>query len=124
MNFKTDINKEILRLSAPNIVSNITVPLLGMVDLAMMGHLDNPVYIGAIALGGIIFNVIYHSFAFLRMGSSGFTAQAYGAKKNKDISLVLIRSLLVAGGLALILLLLQYPIQWVAFRLLDGSEEI
>ncbi|RLD34764.1 MAG: MATE family efflux transporter [Bacteroidetes bacterium] len=118
------MNKEIFRLSVPNIVSNITVPLLGMVDLAMMGHLDNPVYIGAIALGGIIFNVIYHSFAFLRMGSSGFTAQAYGAKNNKDISLVLIRSLLVAGGLALILLLLQYPIQWVAFHLLDGSEEV
>ena len=90
----------------------------------MMGHLDNPVYIGAIALGGIIFNIIYHSFAFLRMGSSGFTAQAYGAGSNRDITLVLIRSLLVAAGLALLLLLLQYPIQWVAFLLLDGSEEV
>ena len=108
----------------PNIVSNITVPLLGMVDLAMMGHLDDPVYIGAIALGGIIFNIIYHSFAFLRMGSSGFTAQAFGAKNDRDVSLVLIRSLLVAAGLAVLLLLLQYPIQWVAFRLLDGSEEV
>ncbi len=124
MNFKADINKEILRLSVPNIVSNITVPLLGMVDLAMMGHLDDPVYIGAIALGGIIFNIIYHSFAFLRMGSSGFTAQAFGAKNDRDVSLVLIRSLLVAAGLAVLLLLLQYPIQWVAFRLLDGSEEV
>ncbi len=95
-----------------------------MVDLAMMGHLDDPIYIGAIALGGIIFNIIYHSFAFLRMGSSGFTAQAYGAKNDRDISLVLTRSLLVAAGLALLLLLLQYPIQWVAFRLLDGSEEV
>jgi MATE family multidrug resistance protein len=108
----------------PNIVSNITVPLLGMVDLAMMGHLDDPVYIGAIALGGIIFNIIYHSFAFLRMGSSGFTAQAFGAKNDRDVSLVLIRSLLVAAGLAVLLLLLQYPIQWLAFRLLDGSEEV
>lgn len=124
MNFKADINKEILRLSVPNIVSNITVPLLGMVDLAMMGHLDDPVYIGAIALGGIIFNIIYHSFAFLRMGSSGFTAQAFGAKNDRDVSLVLIRSLLVAAGLAVLLLLLQYPIQWLAFRLLDGSEEV
>lgn len=118
------LHKEILRLSIPNIVSNITVPLLGLVDLAMMGHLDDPVYIGAIALGGVIFNIIYSSFAFLRMGSSGFTAQAFGAKNNRDISLVLIRSLIVAAGLAMLLLILQYPIQWIGFNMLDGSEEV
>lgn len=118
------INREILRLSIPNVVSNITVPLLGLVDLAMMGHLDNPVYIGAIALGGVIFSIIYHSFAFLRMGSSGFTAQAYGAKNDTEISLVLIRSLIVAAGLAVMLILLQYPIQWIGFTMLDGSEEV
>lgn len=118
------INKEILRLSIPNVVTNITVPLLGLVDLAMMGHLDNPVYIGAIALGGVIFNIIYHSFAFLRMGSSGFTAQAYGAKNTKAVSLVLIRSLIVGLSMAFLLILLQYPIQWIGFNLLDGSEEV
>jgi MATE family multidrug resistance protein len=118
------INKEILRLSVPNVVSNITVPLLGLVDLAMMGHLDNPVYIGAIAIGGVIFNIIYHSFAFLRMGSSGFTSQAFGANNSREISLVLIRSLIVAAGLATLLILLQYPIQWVGFNMLDGSEEV
>lgn len=123
MAFK-NINKEILRLSIPNVVSNITVPLLGLVDLAMMGHLDDPVYIGAIALGGVIFNIIYHSFAFLRMGSSGFTAQAFGADNSKEVSLVLIRSLIVAAGLAILLILLQYPIQWAGFSMLDGSEEV
>ena len=120
----TKINKEILRLSIPNIVSNITVPMLGLVDFAMMGHLNDPVYIGAIALGGVIFNIIYNSFAFLRMGSSGFTAQAFGANNNKDVSLVLIRSLIVAVGLATLLILLQYPIQWLGFNMLDGSEEV
>lgn len=119
-----NIDKEILRLSVPNIVSNITVPLLGLVDLAMMGHLDDPVYIGAIALGGVIFNIIYHSFAFLRMGSSGFTSQAYGAKNSRDVSLILIRSLIVAAGFATLLILLQYPIQWIGFNMLDGSEEV
>lgn len=118
------MNRQILRLSIPNIVSNITVPLLGLVDLAMMGHLDNPVYIGAIALGTTIFNVIYSSFAFLRMGTTGFTAQAFGAKIKKEITLVLFRALIVALLLAILLIAFQYPIQWVSFKILDGSEEV
>ncbi|RLD74871.1 MAG: MATE family efflux transporter, partial [Bacteroidetes bacterium] len=69
------MNREILRLAIPNIISNITVPLLGMVDLAIMGHLDSEKYLGAIALAGMIFNFIYWSFTFLWMGTSGFMAQ-------------------------------------------------
>ena len=118
------INKDILKLAIPNIVTNITVPLLGLVDLALMGQLNDPIFIGAIAIGAIIFNVIYSSFNFLRMGSTGLTAQAWGAKKKDEVSLVLIRSLLVAMGLAASLLLLQYPIQWVSFLILDGSNEV
>ncbi len=118
------INKSILNLAIPNIVTNITVPLLGLVDLALMGQLKDPIFIGAIALGSIIFNVVYASFNFLRMGSTGFTAQAYGAKQDDEVSLVLIRSLLVALGLAATLIILQYPIQWVSFKILDGSEEV
>lgn len=118
------LNRQILRLSVPNIVSNITVPLLGMVDLAMMGHLDDPVYIGAIALGSAIFNLIYLSFGFLRMGTTGFTAQAFGGNLKEEITLILYRSLLVALILATILIVLQYPIQWIAFKLLDGSNEV
>lgn len=118
------INKSILNLAIPNIVTNITVPLLGLVDLALMGHLNDPVYIGAIALGSIIFNVIYASFNFLRMGSTGLAAQALGAGKKDEVTLVLIRSLLVALGLAASLILLQYPIQWISFLILDGSNEV
>ena len=118
------MNRQILRLSIPNIITNITVPLLGLVDLAMMGHLGNPIFIGAIALGSTVFNIIYSSFAFLRMGSSGFTAQAYGAKQSKEISLILYRSLSVGLVLALLLIMFQQPIQWLAFRLLDGSPEV
>jgi len=118
------LNRQILRLSIPNIVSNITVPLLGLVDLAMMGHLKDPVYIGAIALGSAIFNVIYLSFGFLRMGTTGFTAQAFGAEKKDELTLILYRSISVALLLAVALILLQYPVQWVAFKLLDGSFDV
>ena len=118
------LHRQIVRLSVPNIISNITVPLLGLVDLAMMGHLDNPVYIGAIALGSAIFNIVYLGFGFLRMGTTGFTAQAFGANLSKEITLILYRSLLVAFSLALILICLQYPIQWISFLILDGSSEV
>ena len=118
------MNRQIVRLALPNIVTNITVPLLGIVDLALMGHLDDPVYIGAIALGSTIFNIIYSGFSFLRMGSSGMTSQAYGADKREEVSLVLQRSLLLGLALALTIILLQYPIQWAAFKLLDGSHNV
>ncbi|MFK5857398.1 MAG: MATE family efflux transporter [Bacteroidota bacterium] len=124
MKILSPINNSILKLAIPNIVTNITVPLLGIVDLALMGHLNNPVYIGAIALGSLIFNMIYSSFSFLRMGSSGMAAQAFGANLQQEISLVLIRSLLVAMGLAVLLILFQYPIQWISFKILDGSEAV
>ncbi len=118
------MNRQILRLSIPNIITNITVPLLGLVDLAMMGHLGNPIFIGAIALGGTIFNIIYSGFGFLRMGTSGFTAQAFGAKQKTEISLILYRSLSVGLLLAMLLILLHYPIQWLAFQMLGGSPEV
>lgn len=119
-----NINKSILRLAIPNIVTNITVPLLGLVDLALMGHLKDPVYIGAIAFGSIIFNMIYSGFGFLRMGSSGLTAQAWGAKRKDETFLVLIRSLIVAMCLAAIVILFQFPIQWVSFKILNGGEAV
>jgi len=123
---KLSLNREILRLSVPNIISNLTVPLLGMADFALMGHLktDSVVYVGAVALGTTIFNVLYMSLGFLRMGTSGFTAQSYGAKDEKALHLGLHRSLLVALLLALALIMLQYPIQWLAFQLLDGTPQV
>jgi len=118
------MNKQILRLAIPNIISNITVPLLGMVDLAIMGHLESKLYIGAIALGGMIFNFIYAFFSFLRMGTSGFTAQAYGEQNKKEIILMLGRSMLFAIGGGLLIILLQYPIDQLSFFILDGSEDV
>ena len=89
-------DKEILNIAIPSIVSNITVPLLGMVDVAIMGHLGNAAYIGAIAVGSMIFNVIYWLFGFLRMGTSGMTSQAYGARNLEEVTKLFLRSQLSA----------------------------
>ncbi len=118
------LNREILNLAIPNIIANITIPLLGMVDLALVGHLESEHYIGAIALGGMIFNIIYWGFGFLRMGTSGFTAQAYGRQDNRESILILSRSLIVGFGGALLLLLLQKPVEVMGFALIRGSSEV
>ena len=118
------MDRQILRLAIPNIISNITVPLLGMVDLAILGHLESAVYIGAIALGGLIFNFIYAVFSFLRMGTSGFTAQAYGEKDNTEMIMMFGRSLFFAIVGGLLLILLQYPIDIFSFYIMDGSAEV
>ncbi len=120
------MNRSILRLSIPNIISNITVPLLGMADLAILGHLgaSSGDYIGAIALGGMIFNFIYAIFSFLRMGTTGFTAQAYGAGNKAESANILARSLLVALAGSLLLILFQVPIDWFTFTIVDSSEHV
>ncbi len=118
------MNRSILRLAVPNIISNITVPLLGLVDMALMGHLGSEVYIGAISLGGVIFNFIYWSFGFLRMSTSGFTAQAFGKNNINESAAVLARALLIATLISLFVLILQLPISWISFKLIGGSEEV
>ncbi|MEO1653016.1 MAG: MATE family efflux transporter [Bacteroidota bacterium] len=118
------MNRKILKLAIPNIISNITVPLLGLVDTALMGHLESEVYIGAIALGGMIFSFVFWGFGFLRMGTTGFTAQAYGKKDAEETFFILMRSLGVALFGALVILVLQYPIAECSFYLLSGSEEV
>ena len=118
------MDRQILRLAIPNVISNITVPLLGMVDLAILGHLESEVYIGAIAVGGLIFSFIYAIFSFLRMGTSGFTAQAYGEKDNSEMIMMFGRSIFFAMIGGLILIALQYPIELFSFYLIDGSAEV
>jgi len=118
------LNREILNLAIPNIIANITIPLLGMVDLALVGHLESELYIGAIALGGMIFNILYWGFGFLRMGTSGFTAQAYGRQDKKESILILSRSMLVGLSGAVLLLLLQKPIELLSFVVIRGSTEV
>ena len=120
----TAADRQILRIALPSIVSNITVPLLGLVDVAIVGHLGSPAYIGAIAVGGLMFNIIYWLFAFLRMGTSGLTAQALGRRDLTEAVCLLLRSLLIAGAVALALLALQVPIRQTAFLLIRPTGEV
>ena len=118
------MNKKILQLAIPSIVSNITVPLLGLIDVAIVGHLGSAAYIGAIAVGGMLFNIIYWLFGFLRMGTSCMTSQAFGQRDLKEVTRVLLRAVGVGLFIALCLLLLQYPIRKIAFLLIDATPEV
>ncbi len=117
------MNRKILQLALPNIITNITVPLLGMVDTAIVGHLSQS-HIGAIAIGTQIFNLIYWNFGFLRMGTSGFTAQAYGARRLDEAIRVFIRAISIALAVALLLLVLQYPIALLSKAIFNGSDTV
>ncbi len=118
------LNRSILALALPAIVSNITVPLLGLVDTGIAGHLGKSTYIGAIAVGGVIFNMVYWLFAFLRWGTSGLTAQAYGAGRQRDISYTLYRSCLMAAMIATVLVVLQRPLFYVISQIMDVDNDI
>lgn len=106
------------------IVSNISTPLLGLVDTAVMGHLDSPQFLGAVALGGLIFSFIYWGFGFLRMGTTGLTAQAFGKKNGTEIKAILIRACLLSQLIALTVLLLNQPLARFSFWLLEGSGPV
>ena len=118
------IDRQILQIALPSIVSNITVPLLGLIDVAIVGHLGAPAYIGAIAVGGMLFNIIYWIFGFLRMGTSGMTSQAYGKRDFPEIVRLLIRSVGIGLAVALCLILLQVPIRQAAFLIIHPTEEV
>lgn len=117
-------NREILQIALPSIVSNITVPLLGLIDVAIVGHLGAASYIGAIAVGGMFFNIIYWIFGFLRMGTSGMTSQAYGRQDNAETMQLLTRSTGVGLLIAFTLLALQYPIERIAFTFITTTPEV
>lgn len=118
------MNKQILRLAIPNIISNLSVPLLSSVDTALLGHLDKISYLGALAVGSIIFNFVYWGFGFLRMGTTGLTAQAYGNENQQEVKLILIRTLLFALAGGLLLILSQQIIAVVSFKLIDASYDV
>ena len=106
------LNREILRLSVPSILANLTVPLVGMVDTAVAGHLPSgsaAAFIGAISVGAMLFNLLYWNFGFLRTGTGGLTAQSLGREDMHGCALILARSLVLALGVSVVVLLLQRP---------------
>lgn len=118
------MDKKILRLAVPSIVSNITVPLLGLVDVAITGHMGEARYMAAIAVGSMLFNVIYWLFAFLRFGTGGMTAQAYGAKKGDECCHILIKALCTCVGMAALITVLQKPIFMMTMWVIAPDESL
>ena len=124
------LNKEILRLAIPSILANITVPIVGMVDIAVAGHLHGSdlftaaAFIGGISIGSMLFDLLYWNFAFLRVGTGGLTAQAFGRGDRRDCARILMRAVLLALGCAALILLVQWPFTKLAFLLVDSSSEV
>ena len=119
-----ETDREILRLALPCIVSNITVPLLGLVDLTIVGHIGSATYIAAISVGTMIFNVMYWLMGFLRMGTSGMTAQAYGRGDGVGVRRLLRRALLMGLSIGVTFLLLQRPLLELALWVMGPSETV
>jgi len=111
------------RIAAPMILSNVSVPLLGMVDTGVVGHLENSAYLGAVAIGGTIFTFLYMGMNFLRMGTTGIAAQSYGAGDNDGLRVSLGQALIVSLTIAIAILLLQVPVGKIAISLLGGDAE-
>ena len=119
-----NINSQIIRLAIPNIVSNFSIPLLGAVDTALMGRLDTEHYLGAVGIGGVIFSFIYWGFAFIRMATTGLTAQAYGKNDSVECGHLLQRSLYIGIICSFLLLIFQWIIADVSFLLINTSSEV
>ncbi len=115
-------HRQVWSLAGPMILSNLTVPLLGMVDTAVVGHLQVSYYLGAVAVGAMIFGVVFWGFGFLRMGTTGLTAQALGALDYQQIRALLARALVLAFGFGVLLMVMQTPIADLAFYLMAPSE--
>jgi len=117
-------HRRVWSLAGPIIVSNLSTPLLGAVDTAVVGRLPDAAYIGGVAIGAVIFSFLYWGFGFLRMGTTGFTAQAFGAGDMEELRATLLRPLMIAFALGALLILAQAPIGLAAFTLLDASSAV
>ena len=126
MRFMKAINRDILKLAVPSILANITVPIVGMVDIAVAGHLDGAVatMIGGIAIGTMLFDLLYWNFGFLRVGTGGLTAQAFGKEDRKECAIILTRALGISLSCALILIAIQWIFVKAAFMVVDCTPEV
>ena len=118
------MHREISAIALPAIITNITVPLLGLIDLTIAGHLGNETFIGAMSVSSMIFNLIYWNFGFLRMGTSGLTAQAFGGGDSEQMRKVLHQAGALALVIAACILLAQWPLQWIALQVIHPTEAV
>ena len=120
------INKDILKLAIPSIFANITVPLVGMVDIAIAGHLDlnAATLIGGIAIGSMLFDLLYWNFGFLRIGTGGLAAQSYGRSDRRECARILTRALGIAAAIAVLLIAVQWVFVQAAFSVIECSPQV
>jgi MATE family multidrug resistance protein len=118
------MNRKILKLAGPSILANITVPIVGMVDLAIAGRLGDAASIGAIAIATMLFDLLYWNMGFLRVGTGGYTAQAYGRRDFEDAVKVLVQAIGTALFAALFIWVIQYFFLEAAFLVIDSSPEV
>lgn len=117
-------HRQVWQLAGPIIIANLSIPLLGAVDTAVMGHQSNPKFLGAVALGALLFNFLYWGFGFLRMGTTGFIAQAFGAGDLDEVRATLARALVLASIVALVVLSFQWPVKLLAFELFHAEQSV
>jgi multidrug resistance protein, MATE family len=123
--FQTQVShRRVLAIAVPIMLANVSQPLLGIVDTAVIGRLPEPHYIGAVAIGSLIFSFLYWGFGFLRMGTGGLAAQAYGAADAAELAAVLGRALLIATGIGIGLVALSPAIGAAAFHLIQASDAV
>lgn len=118
------MNRQVLKLAIPSILANITIPLVGLVDTAIAGHISDASAIGGIAVGTMLFDLLYWNFAFLRVGTGGMTAQAYGENKIDDCGKLFVQSMGLAGAGAMLILLIQCFFITAALALVPCSAEV
>ena len=118
------LKRRFFRLTFLNILSNVTVPLVGLVDTAMLGHLPQIRFLAGVALASVLFEYLYWSFGFLRMGTTGMTAQALGRQDDREAFLILYRSLALAVGIAFLILIFHPLLVRAGFALLAGTPEV
>lgn len=124
MSLLTPSDKALWRLALPMIFSNITVPLLGLVDTAVIGHLDSPIYLGGVAIGATATSFLFMLLLFLRMSTTGLTAQAFGAKDPLRLARALVQPLILALGAGLLIVLLHAPLINLALHIVGGSDAV
>src|SRR5690606_1936175 len=117
-------NGEVWRIAWPMILSNVSVPMLGMVDTGVTGHLDDAAYLGAVAVGATIFGFLYTGVNFPRMGTTGIAAQRHGAGDDAGVRTSLGQALVTALVIALLLLLAQRPLGAIALHLLGAERDV
>ncbi|NNF80227.1 MAG: MATE family efflux transporter, partial [Rhizobiales bacterium] len=117
-------HRAVLAIALPIMAANVSEPLIGLVDTWVIGRLPEPYYIGAIALGAVIFSFVFWGFGFLRMGTGGLAAQAHGAKNDPEVRAVLVRALLISVAAGVLLVIVSPLIDYLSFELLKGSEEV